>query len=97
MSKDPKQTKHSNPKSKTRNPKMSSFGILRFLIIGICFEFRISCFGFFFLLQVYFLPSTSFAAVATCSGSKPNFFWSSFSGADAPKVFMPIMRPDLPM
>ena len=25
------------------------------------------------------------------------FFWSSFSGADAPNVFMPIMRPRFPM
>src|SRR5262249_28030142 len=44
--------------------------------------------------MAYVLPSIAFAAVATWPGSKPNFFWSSLSGADAPNVFMPIMRPD---
>jgi hypothetical protein len=44
----------------------------------------------------YFLPSCSFAAVTTQSGSKPNFLWSSLSGAEAPNVFMPMTRPDSP-
>jgi hypothetical protein len=30
---------------------------------------------------------------ATCSGVKPNFFWSAFRGAEAPKVCMPILSP----
>ena len=42
------------------------------------------------------LVSSSFAISVTRSGSKPNFRWSSLSGADAPNVFMPMMRPDLP-
>ena len=52
----------------------------------------------------HFLPSCSFAyfsqllfrAATRCSGSKPNFRWSSLSGAEAPKVFMPMMSPDVP-
>jgi len=43
-----------------------------------------------------YLPSNSFAAAATCSGSNPNFLCSSLSGAEAPKVFMPMTRPDRP-
>ena len=39
------------------------------------------------------LPSSSLAIKTTRSGSNPNFFWSSLSGADAPNVFMPMMRP----
>src|SRR4030095_5600387 len=46
--------------------------------------------------RAHVLPSCPFAAAATWSGSKPNFLWSSLSGADAPNVCMPIMRPDLP-
>jgi hypothetical protein len=38
-------------------------------------------------------PSCSFAAATTLSGSKPNFLWSSLSGAEAPNVFMPMTRP----
>src|SRR4029077_4704799 len=37
--------------------------------------------------------SASRAACTRCSGVKPNLVWSCFSGADAPKVFMPTMRP----
>jgi hypothetical protein len=44
----------------------------------------------------YLLPSSSLAAAATWSGSKPNFLWSSLSGAEAPNVFMPMMRPAVP-
>ena len=47
-------------------------------------------------LKAHFLPSSSFAAAATRSGSKPNFFCSSLSGAEAPNVFMPMTRPDAP-
>lgn len=44
-----------------------------------------------------YLPrSTSLAAATMESGSKPNFRWSSLSGAEAPNVFMPMMRPDGP-
>ena len=32
------------------------------------------------------LPSSSLAAAATRSGSKPNFSWSAFRGAEAPKL-----------
>src|SRR5215467_6576947 len=42
------------------------------------------------------LPSCCLAAETTWSGSKPNFFCSSLSGAEAPKVFMPMTRPELP-
>src|SRR5438132_9982870 len=42
------------------------------------------------------LPNSSFAAATTRSGSKPNFLWSSLSGAEAPKVFMPMMWPEAP-
>src|SRR5262247_3626037 len=49
----PKQTKHSNPKSKSEiqesKSEMSWFEIFYFLIIGICFEFRISSFEFFLI------------------------------------------------
>src|SRR5262249_35448817 len=40
--------------------------------------------------------SCSHAAAAPCSGVKPNFFCNSFSGADAPKVFMPNVFPPSP-
>ena len=43
-----------------------------------------------------FRPSTSLATATTRSGSKPNFCCSAFSGADAPKVCMPITLPRLP-
>ncbi len=39
------------------------------------------------------LPSISRAIATTASGSKPNFFCSSFNGADAPNVCMPTTRP----
>src|SRR5262249_51423035 len=42
------------------------------------------------------LPRSSLAASQTRSRSNPNFFCSSFSGADAPNVFMPMTRPALP-
>jgi len=38
-------------------------------------------------------PSSSIATETTCSGSKPNFRSNSLSGAEAPKVFMPMTRP----
>ena len=41
-------------------------------------------------------PSTSMAAATTRSGSKPNLRCSSLSGAEAPKVFMPMTRPSGP-
>ena len=44
----------------------------------------------------YFLPSISFTVATTRSGSNPNFFCSSLSGADAPNVFMPMTRPASP-
>ncbi len=44
----------------------------------------------------YLLPSSSCASATTRSGSKPNFCWSAFSGAEAPKVCMPITRPSEP-
>ena len=46
--------------------------------------------------MAYFLPSCSFAAATTWSGSNPNFLWSSLSGAEAPNVFMPMTWPDVP-
>jgi hypothetical protein len=42
------------------------------------------------------LPSSSLAAAATRPGWNPNFSCSAFSGAEAPNVFMPMMRPALP-
>ncbi len=42
------------------------------------------------------LLSTSFATRTTLSGSKPNFFMSSLSGAEAPNVSMPITLPRSP-
>src|SRR5271163_2276122 len=47
---------------------------------------------YFFLLAAM----TSLAALMMASGSKPNFFCSSLRGAEAPKVFMPMMRPPRP-
>src|SRR5262249_33093388 len=44
----------------------------------------------------YQRPSCFFAAATTFSGSKPNFLWSSFKGAEAPKVSMPITQPEVP-
>ena len=41
-------------------------------------------------------PSNSIAASTICSGSKPNLRCSSLSGAEAPKVFMPMTRPSAP-
>src|SRR4029434_3158935 len=38
----------------------------------------------------------SLAASTMRSGMKPNFVCNSFNGAEAPNVFMPIMRPVLP-
>ena len=87
-------------KQKMSNQRIVEFNFLDFgFECFVCFEFRDSDFGFPFrngLRKGYFLLSNSFAAATTWSGSKPNFLWSSFSGADAPNVFMPIMRPDLP-
>ena len=37
--------------------------------------------------------SSSFAASATRSGVKPNLSWTSFSGAEVPKVCIPILTP----
>lgn len=44
----------------------------------------------------YPLPRSSFATATRRSGSNPNFRWSSLSGADAPKVVIPITRPAEP-
>ena len=41
-------------------------------------------------------PSASMATATTRSGSKPNLRCSSLSGAEAPNVFMPMMRPAAP-
>jgi hypothetical protein len=41
-------------------------------------------------------PSSSLAAATTRSGSKPNLRCSSLSGADAPKVFIPMTWPPGP-
>ena len=41
------------------------------------------------------LLTSSFATSVTRSGSNRNFRSSSFRGADAPKVFIPMMLPDL--
>src|SRR5262249_5866834 len=43
--------------------------------------------------HAHFLPSRFLATATTRSGSKPNFFCSSLSGADAPNVFMPMTWP----
>src|SRR5947207_3182943 len=48
------------------------------------------------LSRAYLIFNKSLATSTTRCGSKPNFFWSSLSGAEAPNVFMPIMRPALP-
>ncbi len=40
--------------------------------------------------------STSLATIATRSGSNPNFFCNSLSGAEAPKVCMPTTLPFAP-
>src|SRR5262249_49695600 len=42
------------------------------------------------------LPRSSLADATTRSGWKPNFSWSAFRGAEAPKVRMPITRPAPP-
>ena len=47
-------------------------------------------------LAILALAKQLFCDSVTRSGSKPNFRWSSLSGADAPNVFMPMTRPDLP-
>ncbi len=43
-----------------------------------------------------FSRNSSFACSTTCAVLKPNFFASSFNGADAPNVFMPMMIPSDP-
>src|SRR5262245_60709850 len=43
--------------------------------------------------RVFAAAICSLAAATTLSGVKPNFFCSSFSGAEAPKVCMPIVVP----
>src|ERR1700722_2549042 len=43
----------------------------------------------------HFRPSNSLATATTRSGSKPNLRCNSFSGAEAPKVFMPMTRADI--
>src|SRR5215471_5374631 len=45
---------------------------------------------------VHYLCSCCLAAPTTASGSNPNFLCSSLRGAEAPKVFMPMTRPELP-
>src|SRR5215468_9780363 len=42
-----------------------------------------------------FLANISLATLTIASGVNPNFFCSSFSGADAPNVFMPMRAPGL--
>src|SRR5262249_52043974 len=44
----------------------------------------------------YDLARSSRATSQIRSGSKPNLICSSLSGADAPNVFIPIIRPELP-
>ena len=44
----------------------------------------------------YLAAKSSFATATTRSGSKPNFFCNSLSGAEAPKVCMPTTRPFSP-
>src|SRR5260370_3805631 len=44
----------------------------------------------------HLLPSTSLAGETTWSGSNPKCFWSSLRGAEAPNVFIPMIRPDVP-
>ena len=46
--------------------------------------------------MAHVLLSCALAAAATWSGSNPNFLWSSLSGAEAPKVFIPITWPEVP-
>ena len=41
-------------------------------------------------------PANRLAAFTIVSGVKPNFFCSSWSGADAPKVSMPMVTPAAP-
>src|SRR6516162_7700856 len=48
-------------------------------------------------LGAHLFPNCSLAAATTCSGLNPNFLCSSLSGAEAPNVFMPIMRPSSPV
>lgn len=43
------------------------------------------------------LPKSSFAIATIRLGSKPNFVKSAFNGAEAPKVFIPTIRPEEPM
>src|SRR4029434_8940018 len=49
-----------------------------------------------FSKTIHAIPSCFLAAVATWSGSNPNFLCNSFSGAEAPNVFMPTMKPEEP-
>src|SRR5215471_9367251 len=42
------------------------------------------------------LPNNVRAAAMTASEVKPNFFCNSLSGAEAPKVFIPIVMPPVP-
>src|SRR5215472_8307032 len=53
-------------------------------MLGITFQFFLP------------LPRSCLAISVTRSGSNPYFRSSSLSGADAPNVFMPMTRPDLP-
>src|SRR5215469_13390520 len=46
------------------------------------------------MLQLVALPRSSFATSVTRSGSNRNLRCNSLRGADAPNVFMPMMRPD---
>ena len=46
--------------------------------------------------RCHFRPSSSLATATTRSGSKPNLRCNSFSGAEAPKVCMPMTRPAAP-
>jgi hypothetical protein len=50
----------------------------------------------FIAIAHFFRPSSSLAAATTRSGSNPKCLWSSLSGAEAPNVFMPMIRPDVP-
>ena len=45
---------------------------------------------------VHVRPNNSLAVATTRSGSKPNLLCSALSGADAPKVCMPITLPVVP-
>jgi len=46
--------------------------------------------------MTHFRPRSSLATATRRSGSNPKCRWSSLRGAEAPNVFMPMIRPDGP-